>query len=208
MSAGTTREEVVRTESLLSTYMWGRRHETTFWHRHGRSATITSTKSSNWATEHEKLKASWGIDDNVPKWSVSKQLRLAPATLRVRDLIDLAYAKFYKSLPSEQQIEDTLPACPFIVDVSQSLQRKPWSDRVRSMCSGSCFYVYSEDRCLVPKEHLMLLGWHSSVRTSSLTDTQIRDLSGESMGSACVCIAALALLSCVPDTSVWESTLA
>ena len=100
--------------------------------------------------------------------------------------------------------DDELLPCPWIVDVTQSLHRRPWSESVRSMCSSSVFYSFPSQRCFQAKEHLQLLGWPTTVATHFLPEAQIRDLAGESMAMPAIALAAAAAILCLPDTTLWE----
>ena len=130
---------------------------------------------------------------------------------RVRDSIDLCYALHHQRMLEKEVGASGGPkrnAAGFfdidcVLDTSQDMSRKPWAQRVRSMCSGSAFCYFPRDRMIVPREHLALLGF-GQVCTTSLSHAQLRELSGEAMACPSVGLCLLTLATCLVDKSLWE----
>eukprot|EP00971_Amphidinium_carterae_P325237 6455413-Amphidinium_carterae.5 len=109
-------------------------------------------------------------------------MRGLPRSDRVRDVVDLSAQVFTARAiqKTKQPLESfSWEACPLITDVSQCGSRIPSSEVLRSMVSHSTFYVHALDRVLVPKEHLMVLGWSREVCLHDQSATAVRDLAGE-----------------------------
>eukprot|EP00971_Amphidinium_carterae_P348662 6490616-Amphidinium_carterae.1 len=158
-------------------------------------------RSDGWRDQQLKMKQRLGLED-MPLWSSSKELLHVPDLARVRGLIDICYACHHKKHAAPG--DASLIECNLIADISQSADRYPWSTHVRSICSGSSFYLFSEDRCLQARDHLQLLGWPMAVSVAGLTTTQTRSLTGESMGMPCIALASTCLMLTLHDPSLWE----
>eukprot|EP00971_Amphidinium_carterae_P352644 6492685-Amphidinium_carterae.8 len=155
-----------------------------------------------WHTVHDKVKKQEGLP--AVSWRASKQLRGVSATERVREVIDIAYARYHKQ--HAEKGDDTLRQCPWLLDVTQCISRKCHCTHFRAMCSGSTYYSYSLDRMITPVEHLLVLGWPQQSALDrlgklSLNPGQVRDLAGESMSPPCIgaVMTALAL-----TLDIWE----
>ena len=154
------------------------------------------------------------ITAEYDRWSEHFALRGVPCTERYVDVINMAAQCFQKELlekhlsenpqadKSVKVIGDAWKACEYVVDFTQSADRLPWTcGHMRSICANSTYFVFQRNRVLLPKEHLMLLGWRCDVDVTALSDAATRDLAGESMGSPCVC-ACMAALS-LSLTGIW-----
>ena len=165
-----------------------------------------------WKRSHAKFRAEKGLQDRgFHLWSAHHSLRGVPCQPRYTDVIDLAAECWQLQVVNENGPKGDVATllstewqkCPFICDFTQSADRTPWtSGHARSLCANTSLYHFQADRALVPKEMLMMLGWSSDVDLSTLSDGQIRDLAGESMGCPCIaaCMAAVALA--LPE--IWE----
>ena len=165
------------------------------------------SEGPSWRAMHAKTREHWGLT-HAPTWSAQKSLTLLPTLDRITDCVDICYAVHHKAareLKNTIMTEaDEIEECDLILDCSQSVNRKPWSNHVRSICSGSLLYLFKADRCLLPEEHLLLLGWPChKTRTSMLSAGQVRDLAGESMAMPCIATASAALMLNLPDTTLW-----
>ena len=162
--------------------------------------------SRKWRQAHHDFRVAEDILDAKPVWSREKPLRGVPNNDRVTDCIDAVYSLYHKSivssLPAEQAMK--VQTCPYILDVSQTLTRKPFCDHIRSMCANSTYYVYGLQRAITPAEHLGLLGWPHDLNLAHLSHSQIRDLCGESMAMPCIALCACVLILSMQDKTVWE----
>ena len=173
---------------------------------------ISQRQTTSWQKQHKEVRDKWGIDDeNARTWCLEKNLLLVPPVARVYDCIEICFAFHKQQLQDEgkggkevDEADKALTSPAVILDTSQSIMRKPWSRHVRSICSGSCLYMFAEDRCPIPVEHLRLLGWIRELQTRSLSSAQIRDLAGESMACPSVAVATACLLLSLPDLGSTE----
>ena len=155
--------------------------------------------------KHARVREKYGISSEQRRWTAESSCRGLPCSARARDLVDLCaqiWEKRQRSLGSSDP--DCLKKCVYIVDISQDGSREPCAERCRSLVSNSSLFCYSRDRLLVPKEHLLLLGWPQCVRVQHLSPTAQRDLAGESMSPPCVGLAALSACLGLEDRSLFQ----
>ena len=175
----------------------------------------SDTSSTRWQSTHRALRQQKGITEQFLDWTKHKKVSGVPRTARYLDVINYASHCYQLQLLQDKAREDPAVAgdvralgdawkhCPYVCDYTQSADRSPWTaGHVRSICANSSFYHFGMDRVLLPKEHLMLLGWSSSTDVSGLSQSAIRDLAGESMACPCVCAVMAAVALSLPG--VWE----
>ena len=142
---------------------------------------------------HEKVLTAQGVVWPAKPWSTTHMLLGVPKTARYAHLIDCVWELQKKKSGGE-------PSQKLYVDISQNLERLPFSDHCRSLTRGSCIYSYSDDRCLTSSEHLTLLGFNYQRLAPALADMSpavVKDLAGDAMSPASVTIAMMVvLLSC------------
>ena len=163
---------------------------------------VAGPRSEKWRDAHESARNRLnGV--MPPDWTLRHLLRGAPLNERVQDLINLVYAKHHISqiaLGAEANEEGYVP-CALVLDISQAIDRACFADaHVRSMCSGSSYYAFSEDRMLVHWEHLSLLGWNVTrlpPLPKSLTPHKIRELAGEAMAVPSITASVVAMGLCM-----------
>ena len=85
------------------------------------------------------------------------RLRGVTDSQRQRDLIDIAFEARRKEFPLQASYRDIVH--DFYVDLQQSVKRKPWSARFRTLRSRSHVYSFTHDRCITGSDQLRLLGW-------------------------------------------------
>ena len=159
---------------------------------------LVAKENSKWNQSMKRICAKEAIDlKAMDRWW---RRNAAP---RVEGLIDVAVAvgmakekKLAKHSGSEhQQIEFEQQ---LFIDVSQDVDRKPWScPGLWSVTTSSEFFSIRHKRALLPIEHYLLLGFGPlrSPQESRLTPSQHRDLSSEAMSPPVVALAILAVLS-------------
>ena len=164
-----------------------------------------------WKEVHQSIRDELPVP--TPTWTATHSLLGMGSSARVLDLVNVTYSRYHANLVANHHAktlgldEGECAACSLYLDVSQDARRSCFADSsVRSICGGSTFYSYKEDRMICPAEHLCLLGWSRSAVESlpaSLTPAMLRDLAGESMACPCVALAlSTLLLSMAGD--VWE----
>eukprot|EP00971_Amphidinium_carterae_P035286 694592-Amphidinium_carterae.2 len=139
--------------------------------------------SCAWKAKHSAFKVKHGL--SAESWTTSNESRCRglPNNGRERDLVDIAVAHATKT--SSAAADGT----PFrdvdlLIDVSQSVDRTPWtllgSQRVGTLTTSSSLFWTGGGRMLLAEEHFRLQGW-DTVRRVNVSDTALKDLSGESM---------------------------
>jgi hypothetical protein len=121
---------------------------------------------------------------NVPKTSkpwTSKPgvvLRGVPDSDRMRDVIDTCFAVERSKAP-DMKLQDLL--CGLIVDVSQQVNRQPWSRIGRTALPSSILYSFEHDSTLSGAASMKLLGWPSRcLPFHKFSDKEFANLGGES----------------------------
>lgn len=112
-------------------------------------------------------------------WTGRPEVRLhgTPRTPRVKDLIDCAFVVIRDSAPHSTPTTEAIDG--WLVDVSQAIQRKPWSKRL-TLTQNSQLYSFTHDACLSGCGNLQLMGWPRSVAPPSrFTEGDLRALAGE-----------------------------
>eukprot|EP00971_Amphidinium_carterae_P063639 1259393-Amphidinium_carterae.3 len=142
-----------------------------------------------WVDIHATVKKAEALPQ--VSWRAKKNLAGVSQAMRVQDAIDIHYQRYHKKqLQAGLQASDNgLFPCDLITDVTQCVKRSACSSSLRAMCSASSFYFYGADRMLLLEEHLGLLGWrYSRIVLKNLKESQVRDLSGESMAPPCIAV--------------------
>ena len=161
---------------------------------------------------HDAVRLQESLDTSV-SWIQSKELLYVPLSERVRDAIELIHLRWHKKTLASgvhggRDDHGLLRGCDLILDTSQDLRRNAaTSSFIRSMCSGSAYYYYNEDRMLAPIEHLGVMGWSYAkvaavAKRARLSASALRDLAGESM--PCPCIALLTSVAALHVRTAWE----
>ena len=133
-----------------------------------------------WTKKSEKMMKETGIEASSA-WQKQCKLKGVPKTPRCLSLLDMAKA----SLPD---------ACHIVVDLSQSVQWRPWTDNcVRSVTTGSMYYSFLRDRTLTHREMWQLFGFPQRA-IPDLSPGLSRDLLGQSMALPTVALPQAAIL--------------
>lgn len=141
------------------------------------------------------MRRSIGMDLTAKPWTsrIRTQLTGLNATERVRDLIDVAWFSATKDAADHIELERIQKH--LVVDVSQAVDRRPWSMSFSTLTTNSECYVYHLDRTLLESEKFYLLGFPKwTLNPVCLSQNALRDLAGECMGVpdvTAVCYAAL-----------------
>ena len=160
------------------------------------------SKGEKWRDIHSAEWSTLKGDLKAPSWSAAHELKGVANQERARDLIDYCYAKFHLSEHRAGKLpgESGFFSCPLVVDITQCVRRCASSSaHVRSICSGSTYYVYHADRLITAVEHMGLTGWSlpaviPRLKEARLTSHMVRDLAGESFGMPCITLAAMSLI--------------
>ena len=165
------------------------------------------SKNAEWIKKHAQVRSKHAIKPHFHKWTSECLCTGIPVSDRAHDLVDLAGEVFQSRLLAEgvdSKDGEVWKTCDYCLDLSQCGSREPFSQKCRSMVSNTNLFFYPRSRALVPKEHLLLLGWPLHMSTKGLTPTAIRDLCGESMAVPCVALATMAVVLNIPDGSLWQ----
>lgn len=132
-------------------------------------------------------------------------LRGLAGTPRQKDILDIAFLSHSHRLNlhpgSDEAKEAARSSVPgglgLVVDVSQSVERHPWSyERLHTVTTSTRAYSFSLERVLAAEELLMMHGWPREIAEAPHTigRAAMRDLVGETMALPTVAAAMAALL--------------
>jgi hypothetical protein len=94
-----------------------------------------------------------------------------PHSLRMREAIEIGWG-------SRKAPQGTLP---FLIDISQCVSRKFFSEGGLVVMPHSLFYDYGSDRVLPALAHMVLQGVPVEVGLQELSHSEVRDLAGDGM---------------------------
>ena len=158
------------------------------------TSTWKSSQKDSWRERHAQVREQLGIPPDSPLWSDTHRLFGIPGgASRPRDVVDLAC----QSIRQKGGPGTNLAA--YLVDVSQDGSRKPWAENMRSMTTGSCFYTFAFDRILGASEHLNMLGCPPHLVLQDLSESSMKDLSGEAFACPTTGVVILCLTTCLGD---------
>eukprot|EP00971_Amphidinium_carterae_P211631 4199186-Amphidinium_carterae.1 len=148
-----------------------------------------------WRAEHDRVRTQNGLSD-FRRFSADHVLLGVPLSAeRVRDAIDVCWQWHQHDNDEFKEV---------VMDTSQSLSRKPFTNQFRSMTKGSNFFVFGESRLVLAREHLSILGFPKGYRSSFLKDTALRGMAGESMAAPSCTAVLLSLLAVVQGGGIFE----
>jgi hypothetical protein len=110
----------------------------------GEDATESETWD-NWQDHTLAIRDSLGMPHDYKPWTSHARLLGCPDSARCRDIIDVGYFAYQKTLQSSMP---TPKEIRWVVDISQGVERKPWSHEPATLFQGSQLYSYSLDRVL------------------------------------------------------------
>ena len=159
-----------------------------------------------WHKKHATIReAELGEETDATPWNGQGRETLGLHTERGIDLVNICWAiESNKAKAKGEAVPEHL-----VVDTSQCVTRRPWSYRIRSMTTTSCFFHFSSQRCIVAAEHFKILGFEdlSPECLDRLSEKKLKDLCGESMSPPCVGLAAASLLVVFRECGLWERDL-
>ena len=165
-----------------------------------RKASSGKPRSQKWRSVHERTLADAGLALGADKWSSTHALVGVPKAERYTSLIDIVWALHLKK---GGRPDDPALYC----DISQNLERLPFSSHCRALTRSSLVYSYRHDRVLVGRDHLSLLGFDPA-RFSNMdrfSQKAQKDLAGDAMSPPSVCFAMMILIVSLDWGDLWAT---
>ncbi len=134
-----------------------------------------------WRTHSAQLRAAECIPKSSRQWTSRPHVTLSgvPDLPRLHDILDTCFAIAQKANPNQPQASIVRNLW---CDLSQAVQRRPWSKGLRTAVQNSVNYSFQHDCVLSGAAHMRLLGWSKRrVATTHLSDREFRGLAGESL---------------------------
>jgi hypothetical protein len=160
---------------------------------------------NKWQAYTVTVRLGFGVGPDFAPWTSSHKLHGVPKGCpRVVDLIDVAWiaalSKISK-LPPDEQVTANMCSIGLFADLSQAVQRKPWSrDFVRTLHIGSLIYSFEAD-CVFGSHMLLRMQGFPANFASSGSTRSIQALAGESWSLPAAASAIYAAFLC--DQGPW-----
>ena len=146
-----------------------------------------------WPKHHEKLRQRFQLPAGQP-WTDQGGKCNGVHAARGRDVVNLSYAMLLKNGVAPHMVGS------YLVDISQSLNRKAFGQKVRNLTTSSSLFCFAKDRLLSAQEHFSVLGM-PTVNLSEVSDHQARELAGQAMAAPCIALPLLIVALSLPG--VW-----
>jgi hypothetical protein len=140
-----------------------------------------------WTSHSAQVRAKLGISRDYDGWTRPGSLpgvvcRGVPRQPRMFDILNCAWAARLKSLGPGCGTDEARRN--FFANPSQSVNRTPWSEGAKTLCSSSFVYSFELDSLLSGMDMMRLQGW-SSAKLHRFSDGTLRDLAGEGFSLPC-----------------------
>ena len=122
---------------------------------------------------------------------------------RCKDLINIAWFRSTKDLTNPVHI--TAVRDCLLVDISQDISRRPWSNRLGTFTTSAQIYSFRLGRVLLEEEKFYFLGFPRNTKFSSLSMHALRDLSGDAMALPSVTMVIYSLLLVGRFPGLWSN---
>ncbi len=104
----------------------------------------------NWNSHSTDVRDTLQMAPDLTPWTPTAKLDGVPGGLRFTDAIQIAYYAWLKTVKTAK-----VPKSPaWCIDISQGIERRPWSVTPRTLAKGSLCYVFALDRVLDGEDHL------------------------------------------------------
>lgn len=145
---------------------------------------------TKWQADSAKARRKLGISADFDGWTGRSRpagvtLNGVPENARVRDILDCAWAVRQRGNPtlSLHELRKNWFANP-----SQAVNRSPWGEGSKTICTSSYPYSYEMDRMLVGHDLMKLQGFHTAVaaKRDTIGQNNLQQLAGEAFFIPCV----------------------
>ena len=118
------------------------------WQEHSETLDVPELDSKAWADwqNHSiKVRGDMGMSPDLHPWTSTARMLGVPRTPRYIDMIEVGYFAWLR----KQRLRDDVPAKPmWVVDISQSVERRPWGETSNMLGQSSMPYCFWLDRIL------------------------------------------------------------
>ncbi len=147
----------------------------------------------NWRKHSGDMRRSVGVSSEFAGWSQRPDKRLIglPRLPRLVDVLDVAWgSRLMQAAPSETA---SSLAKDFWCNVSQAVQRTPWLFNGGCLTPQAVWYAFERDVVLDGRDFFAIQGLPKNVKTAGLSDSNLRDLGGDSYSCPVIATGVLAL---------------
>lgn len=159
---------------------------------------------AEWRGQSSELRDAHGIPRGATPWTSGARLDAVPATPRILDLLDTAFAIRRAQSPAGMTSKEM--ATDFWIDLATAVGRKPWrSGHPGVFRQNSIVYSYEADAALTGAAQMQLMGWPpSAFQVATSKDADLRSLCGE-LYSLPMCTLLHMCLFCNPYGGWWRA---
>ena len=135
------------------------------WERHERKHHAAAGETF-WMKNSAKVRTYLGVPKVSSPWTSKDSVALKGVTAKCERQLDLINTAWESRLRDGRGLLGTAAlARSFVVDVSQSVSRKPWTTDMKQFRPLGHVYSFEADRCLTGLDCFKLLGWPSAFLT-------------------------------------------
>ncbi len=159
--------------------------------------------SREWRCHSAKVRDELGKSAAFSGWTSLPTTKMhgLPPTPRNLDILDCAWAHRLSQASPDATVASLVK--DFWANPSQGVQRHPWTTGGGVLTPRSIWYSFEKDSCLDAVDFLRLQGLPTRVDTTTLSDSELRDLAGD--GYPCPLIAMAFLALYYQPLAVWWS---
>lgn len=149
---------------------------------------------NKWTSHSVAMRATLRVTPSFKPWTSRTSTRLhgvPPTCSRVMEMIDICYIDIMKqnqARPAAEQLTDDELVLGLFVDLSQAVQRRPWSYGVRTLHKRALIYSYQID-CVLPVWALFRLHGFPKNIVLEQSASSLQGLVGESWSLPCAATA-------------------
>ena len=134
--------------------------------------------AARWPLHSVNLRDSLKVSAHAAPWTDFPKVKMQGLSERQKDLLNCGMLATKKKFP---RLPISILRKGLWCDVSQGHSRKPWFDKLATLCTSTVLYSYEKDATMSGHGHLLLVG-HSPqcAPASKFSEAECRDLAGES----------------------------
>ena len=158
---------------------------------------------ARWRFHSAQARNRLGLPADARPWSGRSKVRFGGFRLteRQQDLVDCAWAHRRASQPNDTTTAELRKS--WWCNISQAVQRKPWSSAPPGACRSTLSYSFEADTVVTGFGQMLLLGWPRNFAPSdAFTSNELYQLAGEGFSVPISAIIAHAMY-CNPHAEWW-----
>ena len=144
---------------------------------------------ARWRSHAATMRNGLQLAADARPWTGRKGVTFGGARLteRQRDLLDCAFGARRSSMPHDATTEAMRQG--FWCNISQSVQRKPWSTKPPTACRNTQAYSFESDTILTSFGQMQALGWPRNLASGEeFSQAELSEIAGEGFSVSISCM--------------------